>query len=132
MKKLLVLFVLVLLMGCKKEPQPTVLNLAITQQPTGGYNVETVSATFTGSITGDIVPVVVTIEWWWENGYHTDQKMKSTNNYTFSSATMNAFTTSWAASAGYYHLNYFWIKIKWTDANGAHVMESNKAYCDAS
>ena len=63
MKKLLVLFVLVLLMGCTKEPQPTVLNLAITQQPTGGYNVETVSATFTGSITGDIVPVVVTVEW---------------------------------------------------------------------
>lgn len=130
MKKLLFLIILLAGMSCAKEPQPTVLNLAITQQPVGGFNVQAVTCTFTASETGEAKPVIITAEWFWENGLHMGATVKQTNTYVVDGGTQKAFTTTYSAISGYYFLNYLWLRIKWTDATGAHMVETNKAYCN--
>jgi len=127
---LLTLMITILLSSCKKDdPSLTKLNINITKQPTGGSQVNSVPINFQGIITGTVKPIVVTVEWWWENGFHSDQKLKSSTQTTFSSGHSTLKSSVWSAPSGYYLLNYFWAKISWTDDDGPHLIESSKAYC---
>ncbi len=132
MKKLLftLFLAMVVLSGCEKKIQPTRLDLIITQQPTGGYNVSTVHMTVTGTITGDPKPITVVVEWWWKSGYGTNQQLRSTSSKVFEPGKTTAFTSGLNAQPGYYHLNYIWAKIKWTDDTGSHMIESNEVFCN--
>jgi len=131
MKKIFtLLFLSVLLLSCSKEPKPTELDLAITQQPNGGFNVSTLTCTFTASETGEAKPVIITTEWYWENGLHLGATLRLTNTYVVDGATQKAFTTTYTAISGYYFLNYLWVKLHWVDDTGAHMVETNKAYCN--
>lgn len=131
MKKLFLLTILLLaLLACSKQAQPTRLDVVITQHPVGGFNVSALTTTISGTMSGDIKPVNVTLEWWWENGLHMGQKMLSSSTYAFITAKATIYTSTWNSQAGYYHLNYFWAKIRWTDDLGVHELETQKAYCN--
>ena len=124
------LLVAVFTSSCKKDdPEPTKLNVTISQQPSGGNNMSSVSVKIEGIISGTVKPIDVTLEWWWENGYHTDQKLKSSTQFNFNSNSTTSKSSVWPAASGYYLLNYYWVKITWTDDSGAHSLESAKAYC---
>ena len=116
---------------CQKDKTPAETNLTvlITRHPTGGIQVNSVSVYFTGEVLGNITPVSATVEWWWEDGYHSNSKLKSSTEYTFNSSSTTSKTTVWSADSGYILLNYYWVKIRWTDDNGDHLLESSKAYC---
>ena len=135
MKKIIILILAVasvsLLTTCQKDKTPaeTNLSVSITQQPSGGAQVNTVSVRFSGIISGNVQPVAVTVEWWWEDGYHSNAKLKSSDEHTFNSSSTTTKSTAWSADSGYILLNYYWVKITWTDDSGSHLIESSKAYC---
>jgi len=133
MKKLLLLIIFAALVGCTKEPAPlpekNTLNVTVTQSPQSGTNVSSLSVSFTGTVQGTIKPVRVMVEWWFENGLHLNQTVKNSTEYTFDGALQTTKTTVYTAPAGYVFLNYYWVKISWTDDLGQHLVESSKAYC---
>ena len=128
---IIVLLTVSLFTTCQKDKTPaeTNLNVLITQNPNGGEQVNSVSVQFSGKITGTEKSVPVIVEWWWEDGNHSNSKIKSSAEYTFDSATTTTKSTVWSADSGYILLNYFWVKITWTDDDGQHSIESSKAYC---
>lgn len=127
MKKILaLLFLSILLLSCAKEPVPTELNLAITIQPYGGYYVSVLTCTLSGNVTGELKPIAVTSEWWQESLSLTQQKLIYTERLYFSSATTTSFRTIFATEGKYYPVSYFWVKLKWTDATGEHMIESSR------
>jgi len=133
MKKLLLLIILATFVGCAKEPAPipekNTLNVIVAQNPQGGTNVTSLSVSFTGIVQGTIKPVRVMVEWWFENGLHLLPVIKSSTEYTFDSELPTTKTAVYAAPGGYIFLNYYWVKISWTDDNGQHFIESSKVYC---
>ena len=138
MKKIIIIILAVvtfsLFTTCQKDKTPAETNLSVsfTQQPSGGAQVNTVSVRFAGTISGNVQPVAVTVEWWWEDGYHSNAKLKSSAEYTFNSSsttTKSNFPTYLWKCFNYILLNYYWVKISWTDDSGSHLIESSKAYC---
>jgi len=125
---ILLLLTVSLLSTCKKEDPPTRLGINIMVQPQGGRYSTSVSVIFGGTITGTIKPVIVTVEWWWENGYHSEQQMVYTQDYIFDSGNPTSKNSICYAASGYYLLNYYWVKISWTDFDGPHTVESDKAF----
>lgn len=127
---LLTLMLAFAISSCKKDdPDPTRLSVNITQQPMGGSDLNVVSVSFEGIISGTVNPINATVEWWWENGFHMDQKMLSSSEVTFNSGSVTSKSSAWSTAAGYSLLNYFWVKITWTDDDGPHTLESSKAFC---
>jgi hypothetical protein len=133
---LLACITLLFLGGC--ENAETVLNLSVTSNPDGGNEVGLVSCTFQGyleAIGGGMLgsketeTISVTAEWWWENADHENAELKDSETFTFSTETPTSFTTTYSAGTGYILLNYYWVKLTWTDADGSHTLESGKAFC---
>ena len=116
---------------CQKDKTPAETNLTvtITQNPSGGSQIHSVSVHFTGKVTGYVKSVPVIVEWWWEDGNHSNSKMKSSTEFVFNSSSTTTKSTMWSANVGYVFLNYYWVKISWTDDDGQHNIESTKAYC---
>lgn len=120
--------------GCISKK--TFLTISITSDPQGGWSTSSLSCSFRGyleargGLFGGVHPITATVEWWWENYYHQNsQKMKS-KTYTFSTKGTTTRTTTYSAASGYVLLNYWWVKIKWTDEDGnSYTIQSNKAYC---
>jgi len=126
----------IMLAGC--ENAETVLDLSITSQPVGGESVDRVSCSFEGSLEAvgggmfgseDTDPVSVSAEWWWEDANNQNDELMNTETFTFSSETPTTFTTTYTAGTGYILLNYYWVKLQWTDGEGTHTLESGKAFC---
>jgi hypothetical protein len=111
---------------------PTKLDITITQEPSGGSQINQVKVKFSGIITGKIKPVDVTVEWWWENAAHANTAMEGTTDFTFDSGISTSKSSTFAAPYGYILLNYWWVKIIWTDDAGDHLLESDKAFCSSS
>jgi len=116
------------LSSCKKDPDPAQLNISIDVQPVGGSALTSVSVIFSGRVTGTIRPVIATVEWWWENGLHSDQELVLTADYTFDVGIVVSKSSYCYAPSGYYLVNYYWAKITWIDDLGQHTLESNKAF----
>lgn len=131
MRNFLFIFLfLTLLAGCKKDPDPTSLEIVITEHPLGGSMQESLSISFDAIMKGDVVkPIEVTVEWWWENAYHSNQKLQRTARMAINMGGVTSRSDVFSAGEGYYFLNYYWVKIKWTDELGAHEIESHKAFC---
>ena len=82
----LIAIIAMIMIGCSKDSK-TKLIVSFTQHPYGGYRVSSVSAQFRGKLDftegkkfiffseGDPKPITATVEWWWENYYHENQKM---------------------------------------------------------
>lgn len=122
------LCLIVLFLGCPKKE--SILSVSITQHPQGGANVSTVSCTFQGELTQGQDPISVTVEWWWEDANHANGAIQKTETFTFSSESPTSYTTSYSAGAGYILLNYWWVKIRWTNGDGSTgLVESGKAFC---
>lgn len=120
--------------ACKKEedppqPVPTTLNLSITDHPVGGNKISEVSAKFEGTIGGEVTTISVTVEWWWEDGNHANAKMMDSEELIFNSSNVTKKSTIYKAAVGYVFMNYYWVKLSWTDDSGQHNKESSKAYC---
>jgi hypothetical protein len=128
-KKLLPLLgVLLLLIGCPKKD--TLLDLTITEDPAGGSQVTSVTVEFEAALVDGDTPITITLEWWWENAVHENDTKMDTETFTASSQTTTTFTSTYTADAGYILMNYYWVKIKWTDEAGeSHEVESDQAYC---
>jgi hypothetical protein len=131
--------ILLLLVGCSEKPKTT-LDLRFTEHPCGGCNVGTVSAEFRGRLDftegkgifqskGSPKHITATVEWWWENAYHGDDEKVHSDHVTFYSESCSTRTTYVTASPGYVSLNYWWVKIRWSDDDGSYTIESSKAYC---
>ena len=134
---LIMLSSMLLLSGCISKK--TSLNVIITSSPQGGINVSRLSCSFEGCLTasgglfGGVHPITATIEWWWENYFHTDAKVMKSETHEFRTTGTERSSTVYSTSSGYILLNYYWVKIKWTDENGtSHTRESSKAYCYSS
>jgi len=126
---LLILSFVFVFSSCKKEIIPTTLNLSVTTQPEGGNEVNSVSCEFEGTVSVPDQSIPVTVEWWWENGDHENATMKDSEQVTFNSENSVSKSTVYSAASGYILLNYYWVKLKWTDDEGSHEIESGKAYC---
>lgn len=125
---------MLLLSGCITKK--TSLNVNITSSPQGGRNVSRLSCSFEGYLTasgglfGGVHPITTSVEWWWENYFHSDAKIMKSETYEFSTTGVQRYSTVYSAAPGYVLLNYYWVKIKWTDEDGvSHTRESSKAYC---
>lgn len=138
MKKNLFLFpvmiAIVLFSGCKKVNDSVedkrLLSITITQNPTGGSQIEQLTVKFDGTLA--CLLVEARVEWWWEDSNHQNAKHKKNDFFTFSSPNNNVViskTAVYTAETGNILMNYYWVKIYWDDENGNHVVESNKAYC---
>ena len=110
-------------------PAPTVLNITITQHPEGGNDVNKVSVEYEGIVSGTIEPISVTVQWWWEDGNHENPNMMNSEETVFNSNNVTTKTTLYSAPVGYVLLNYYWVKLIWTDDTGSHELSSSKAYC---
>ena len=141
MRKLKLLFdgiaIAILVTGCSKIE--TKLSVSFTKEPSGGFNVNSVSAQFEGKLDaegGFILSspepeqVDATVEWWWENAYASGDEIVKSENVTFSNDGYTTKSTSYCAGSGYVLLNYYWVEIHWTDDKGSHSIQSSKAYCN--
>ena len=136
----LIALIAMITVGCSKDPK-TKLIISFTQHPSGGDGVSSVSTQFRGKLDftkgkkfiffseGDPKPITATVEWWWENYYHQNQEMIKTETQIFNSESYSTRSTIFNAGSGYVLLNYFWVKIHWTDDEGSYSIESDKAYC---
>lgn len=121
------------LMSCQKqdELQPeTILSVSITEQPIGGLNVPTVSATYIGTITGTVEPIDVTVEWFVESLTQENTFAINTQTIKFTEGTSIAKTTACPVLDPYRYSVYYWVKFTWTDDKGKHSIQSNKAFCE--
>jgi PKD repeat protein len=107
----------------------TVLNLAITSQPQGGSQVQSVSVGFDGNITGYVRPVHVSAEWYFQPATGGNPKLKSSTELTFDSANITSKSSVYSAPPGYVLANNYYLKLIWTDDAGQHSLMSDKAYC---
>jgi len=127
---LIILSIVLIFSSCKKEEiLPTTLSLNVTTQPQGGTQVNTVSCEFNGTVSEADKSISVTVEWWWEDGNHENAALKDSEEVLFSSSSPVSKSTTYSAGPGYVLVNYYWVKLKWTDDNGAHEIESGKAFC---
>lgn len=129
MKKIIILLPLLLLLGCNKMPQPTVLDIMITESPVGGYMVSSLQVTVLGTLSGEEKPINATVEWWWESGLHTQAKKVYQKNIVFRESGGKAFTLRYETDPYYVFQNYYWIKVRWTDDTGRYFVESEKVFC---
>jgi len=131
MRKFLALIALIALVGLVScGSKDTTLDLTITEDPQGGAQVSSVTVEFEAGLVDGDTPITVTVEWWWENAVHEEDEMMDSENITVSSQTVQTFTSTYSASSGFILLNYWWVKIKWTDEAGdSHEVESDQAYC---
>ena len=134
MKKIMLMILPVMMLflfqGCKKdEVSSSTLLITFTSHPQGGTQVATVSSGFDGIVVGNAKAIEVTAEWWWEDANHQNSMIKKTEQITFSSNNNTSKSTAYSASSGYILLNYYWVKLKWTDDSGVHTLESGKAFC---
>ncbi|MCS7232418.1 MAG: hypothetical protein RMJ67_09835 [Elusimicrobiota bacterium] len=127
---LLLLTFVTIITGC--TPPKTILILQITSHPQGGYKVSQLSCSFSGYLSGGNKPITVTVEWWWENYYGANDTIEKTETYVFSSKTPTSYTTYISYGPNIYLLNFWWVKIYWTDDEGYKKIESNKVYCYVS
>jgi len=118
------------IVSCGSEDVDTLLDLTITEDPQGGAQVSSVTVEFEAALVDGETPISVTVEWWWENAVHEDDEMKDSETFSVASQTPMTFTSTHSAASGYILLNYYWVKISWTDEAGEdHEVESDKAYC---
>lgn len=108
----------------------TELDITITSQPSGGANITIVTCTFEAELVGGTTPITATVEWCWEDGNHQNETIVFSDQWTFSSKSPEEVNTYFSAPSGYVLLNYYWVRITWTDEDGTdNELESNKAYC---
>ena len=121
---------LMAVVGCGDDAvEVTTLDLTITSHPEGGVNIQSVSCTVEGELIGGDDPVTVTIDWWWEDAAGLNDEIYSTETYTFSENQPIEHTTTYDVPAGFFLLAYWWAEFTWSDDDGSHSIESNKAFC---
>jgi len=116
--------VIAVMAGC---PTKTKLDVTITSNPVGVYNTTDLSCSYYGTLKGS-TPITATVQWIWADAAHANQTVQKTESYTF---TANAAgSTTYNAQPGYILLNYWWVKISWTDQDGtAKSVQSSEAFC---
>jgi len=108
----------------------TILDVQFFYHPIGGYDITEVDCAFTGELIQGNEPITAYVEWWWEDAYGSNDQMVWSGYYIFDSDEPELATTYFSAPTGYILLNYYWVKIHWTNEDGSsREIESNKAYC---
>lgn len=137
MKKLFTLFVfataVIAVLSCTKEnvpPLKTQFGVVITQQPIGGLNVPTVSATFTGEVLGKVIPVDVKVEWFVENATHENAFVIREEIIKFTGENYRVRSTAVQVLDPYRYSVFYWARFTWTDDEGKHTIDSDKAFCE--
>jgi hypothetical protein len=133
MRKLQVIYLIFMLAVCssckKDDADPSILNISITQQPTGGNRIFSVAIKFEGQISGPQKTIEAIGEWWWCGLDNAEPTLFSSTEFDFNSNSSTSY------SSHYYHpsnllLNHqFWFRITWTDDKGQHILESAKVNC---
>ena len=133
---LLMLAILSTLVGCKCECKNRsnyyTMSVHITSQPQGGNLVRTLTCSLAGKVyfsfsgnEGDRESAkkdaVVYIYWTTSRGTHKKEQWNPFLNPTF--------TTTFSAPGNQYLDKTFWVVAQWSDREGFHDLESNKAVC---
>ena len=110
--------------GCTKK---TTLDVTITSNPTGGSQCTNLNCSYYGLLKGSI-PITATVEWLREDAFRANQRVEKTETYTFSAS--GSASTTFNAEPGDILLNYWWVKVSWTDQDGtAKSVTSSEAFC---
>jgi len=109
----------------------TSLAIKITEQPVGGENISELSCTVRGILIGGETPITATIDWCWEDFTGDSMRVEKKETYTFSSSDEYEYvTTTHYAGEGYVFYQFWWVRVSWTDEDGAaDTCESAKARC---
>ena len=137
--KIILLLLMYALSSCSTGDGRTVLNIDIYNHPDSGYQVDYVRANFEVErefidesnifqTAGEPDDIQITIEWWWQAGDFSETRKVATRT-TYINQDFDSFTTTYYAESGYVLLNYYWVRIIWTDDDGTWYVESNKANC---
>ncbi len=118
------------LVHCGGDEDKTSLDITITAHPAGGAFITTLTCVFEGELVGGTTPITARIEWWVEDFMHENDTLYTDSSHEFSSEDPEEVTASITAPAGYIFYDYWWVKIKWTDADGTeNSVESSRAFC---
>ncbi len=136
MKRVLLLLIFIyMLTGCKKEDAvPLILDISFTEHPEGGSSQNSIAVSYEGVMSGEKAKneqIIATVEWWWENGFHLDRQLKSSVQVAFAQSGTTYKSSVYRAPDGYVLLNYYWVRITWTDDRGPQEIVSGKAYCSS-
>lgn len=133
---------IILLTGCGVGDGETTLSVSFSPQPQGGTDVNVVETTvnirrnfndnsniFQSSPDPD--DILVTFEWWWESGdgRNTERMTRNTRTIRSSSESYNARIT---AGTGYVFMNYYYLRVIWTDDRGQREARSRKVFFSSS
>lgn len=127
MKKIVLALTLLVFMACTKQNADTILQVNVTQNPISSG--QTVSATFLATIHGGFKPVKVRLQWYQETANKENPQLLSSTEMVFDYRTTHSICGSTRVMnfSGLY--NYYWARLIWDDAQGRHVLDTEKAYC---
>ena len=131
----------VLTVGCGTGDGKTTVDASFTSNPQGGEYVQEVDAEFILSrsfedesglfeSTGSPENVNVTVEWIFEPRTGTGKEVVTSDVVTLDSDS-ESFRASYSAGSGNVLLNYWSVRLTWTDDNGRKTQESLQALCTA-
>lgn len=144
LKTQLIIIILLLFAGCETEIPERTLKLNISQHPMGGHNQSSVFCSIQGKLVvndcdgifvdcGQPEPITVWADLHWQtydewNGEWDDYVLEW-DYYEFDSESYQSFTLSHTVSPTVQYLwDYYYVIFSWTDDDGEHEIESNKAY----
>jgi hypothetical protein len=134
--------------SCSTSSIPSHLNVSVSQEPVGGYNISSltcvykVTYTHSGTLTDANTwkfegkdgpppdPVSLKVVWINDKGgkYNEQELVFSTESKDKKSGT---YTTTWKTpQAGQVFDKPFWVRFSWSDADGNHEQDSVKAICN--
>ena len=120
--------VLFFLLSCGKEE--TILRLTIIEQPQSGTNVSFIQCTFEGEVVSGDESVRVEAEWWEEDQYGFNETQVGAEYFDFDSQQPISRITSYGAPFPFVLYGYYWVEFVWSDDEGQHRRESQKAFCE--
>lgn len=124
------LVVMPLLTKCAREV--TSLEARWISHPVGGYDVTTVMATFEAKLTGGDEPIIVNIEWWWDDCGYPAQVIWS-DQWEFRGEDWEDVTTFYTVEPGLILFGEYWVRIHWENSDGKPCSgTSNHCICSAS
>jgi hypothetical protein len=127
--------------GCGTGDGKTTLDARFLSEPQGGEYVQEVSAELelnrrfkdkSSFLQSSASPEDITVRIMWVFEPRTDAgpEVVESERVTVSSDRAT-YSTSYSAGSGNVLLNYWSVRIEWTDDEGTHTIESDKALCTA-
>jgi hypothetical protein len=131
---LLAALALVAVSSCRKPDYlgSATLDLTIVQQPLGGYNVNAIACSFSGTAldpevaAGQPLSESILVDCSWKTPL--SRYVAPTFKWTLRDQ-LRTDTASFEAPPGGYLDNDYWLELSWQDSRGGHFLSSDTAQC---